>query len=76
MGKEEGCRLWERYVASMQSRLVERYLPVGIDEGSKLWEENETVLHGTMNVPNDLGSAHLFPMDGYLSEGKSRAGFP
>ncbi|ERJ33626.1 hypothetical protein L810_4032 [Burkholderia sp. AU4i] len=49
---------------------------MGIDEGSKLWEENETVLQGTMNVPNDLDSAHLFPMDGYLGEGKSRAGFP
>ncbi|NLA20718.1 hypothetical protein GPU89_33905 [Burkholderia cepacia] len=48
---------------------------MGIDEGSKLWEENETVLHGTMNVPNDLGSAHLFPMDGYLGEGKSVPGF-
>ncbi len=75
MGKPEGCRLWELSAASMQSRPVERYPPVGIDEGSKLWEENETVLQGTMYVPNDLDSAHLFPMDGYLGEGKSRAGF-
>ena len=55
---------------------VKRYPPVGIGEGSKLWEESRSVLQGTTNFPNDPDSPHLLPMDGYLAKGKSHAGFP
>lgn len=54
---------------------AERYPPVGIDEGSKLWEEKRAVLQGTTNSADDLDCGRLSPMDGYLSGGKSRAGF-
>jgi hypothetical protein len=74
--------LWERFlslrsksVQPTQPERVDRYPSVGIHEGSKLWEGSAAVLQGTMNSPNDLESAHLLPMDGYLAEGKSRAGF-
>lgn len=58
-----------------QPERVERYPPVGIRKGSELWEERKSVLQSTTNSPNDLDSPRLFPMDGYLAEGKSHAGF-
>lgn len=40
---------------------ADRYPPMGIDEGSKLWEKTAAVLRGTTNRPDDLDSAHLPP---------------
>lgn len=54
---------------------TDRYPSMGNDEGSKLWEKNAAVLQGTTNPVDDLDSARLSPMDGYLPGGKSRAGF-
>ena len=78
-----GCRLWGRWLPSAlksaqptRPEPVKRYPPVGIGEGSKLWEESRSVLQGTTNFPNDPDSPHLLPMDGYLAKGKSHAGFP
>lgn len=55
--------------------LADRYLSMGFEMGSKLWEKNGAVLQGTTNPADDPDFARLLPMDGYLPEGKSRAGF-
>ncbi|OXI29040.1 hypothetical protein CFB89_33250 [Burkholderia sp. AU16741] len=40
---------------------ADRYPPMGIDEGSQLWEKTAAVLRGTTNLPRDLDSARLPP---------------
>ncbi len=43
---------------------ADRYPPMGIGKGSKLWEKYEAVLQGTTNPPSDLDSPRLPPWMG------------
>lgn len=43
---------------------ADRYPPMGIDEGSKLWEKTAVVLQGTTNPPDHPDSARLPPWMG------------
>ncbi|NTZ05347.1 hypothetical protein [Burkholderia metallica] len=55
---------------------ADRYPPMGIDEGSKLWEKIAVVLQGTTYPSGDLDSTHLPPWMGTFVVANLVPGFP